>query len=361
MQAAGDRFQCRYRAGVHRDRAGPAHEGIRLPVRLVCDTARPAAEADTGVHLPGRSNDLDNTLAQLGKALAGAPIVWESLKVGTIAAEYAEEQRRVENEREREAARRNASVWKAHVGRAGTTRRDLGSLAKRLDEAIAAAGFRAAEGAGADGADGALARDLARFARLTVAAAVKQAPSQSRLGTSRLGGLPDLPAGTDWPAIDGEPLSFILQIDLGAVPRRTRGMLPASGLLSLFLGRNESTTRIEHRLLLSRRVGLRPCRPPGDAAFRDANTGVLEPFDLQLQPGLSLPDYESAELAALASRHPILEMKSGRYLEMRAGLEGPELIASLLGYPAGLQAVASASDRTRPRVCRSGTPASSTS
>lgn len=40
-------------------------------------------QEDTGVHLPGPSNDLDNTLAQLGKALAGAPIVWESVKVSS--------------------------------------------------------------------------------------------------------------------------------------------------------------------------------------------------------------------------------------------------------------------------------------
>jgi len=54
------------------------------------------------------------------------------------------------------------------------------------------------------------------------------------VGVSRLGGLPDLPAGLPWPANDGTPLSFIAQLDLGEIATYdTEGSLHRGGLLSL--------------------------------------------------------------------------------------------------------------------------------
>src|SRR5271166_1600428 len=41
----------------------------------------------------------------------------------------------------------------------------------------------------------------------------------SRLGTSRLGGLPDLPPDRAWPERDGQLLTFIGQVNLAEVPR----------------------------------------------------------------------------------------------------------------------------------------------
>jgi hypothetical protein len=53
--------------------------------------------------------------------------------------------------------------------------------------------------------------------------------------TTRLGGQPDLPAGTDWPRNAHGPLSFILQVDLGEVaPLVGDDALPPAGLLSFF-------------------------------------------------------------------------------------------------------------------------------
>lgn len=55
------------------------------------------------------------------------------------------------------------------------------------------------------------------------------------VGTTKLGGAPDLPAGTDWPMVDGRPLTFVAQIDLAEVaPFDSRRLLPATGLLSFF-------------------------------------------------------------------------------------------------------------------------------
>jgi uncharacterized protein YwqG len=54
-------------------------------------------------------------------------------------------------------------------------------------------------------------------------------------GSSRLGGHPDLPEGFVWPAYEGEPQSFVAQINLAEISAFDRdGMLPAEGLLSFF-------------------------------------------------------------------------------------------------------------------------------
>lgn len=54
------------------------------------------------------------------------------------------------------------------------------------------------------------------------------------IGASKLGGLPDLPAGVEWPAWH-EHMAFIGQFNLAAVtPYDREGILPAHGLLSFF-------------------------------------------------------------------------------------------------------------------------------
>ncbi|HWI08305.1 MAG TPA: DUF1963 domain-containing protein, partial [Solirubrobacteraceae bacterium] len=56
------------------------------------------------------------------------------------------------------------------------------------------------------------------------------------VGGSRLGGDPDLPAGTAWPHIDGRALAFVAQIDLAELPPLDSApLLPSGGLLSLFV------------------------------------------------------------------------------------------------------------------------------
>ncbi|HCU54552.1 MAG TPA: hypothetical protein DIC36_09855 [Gammaproteobacteria bacterium] len=61
------------------------------------------------------------------------------------------------------------------------------------------------------------------------------------VGSSRLGGAPDLPANTHWPRWNDQPMSFVVQFNLeelaGAQPKNR---LPKSGLLSVFLGCNGS-------------------------------------------------------------------------------------------------------------------------
>ena len=61
-------------------------------------------------------------------------------------------------------------------------------------------------------------------------------------GVSRLGGVPDLPAGAAWPAWKGVPISFIAQVNLADLASFTPAQdLPKSGLLSFFYDSAQET------------------------------------------------------------------------------------------------------------------------
>jgi uncharacterized protein YwqG len=88
-------------------------------------------------------------------------------------------------------------------------------------------------------------------------ASLRLEPRKKSTLKSRIGGLPDAPAGFPWPTSDGgEPLSFVAQLDLAEV--RASGLpsatlLPERGLLSFFHGyapgARDEDERPVHRLL----------------------------------------------------------------------------------------------------------------
>jgi uncharacterized protein YwqG len=70
------------------------------------------------------------------------------------------------------------------------------------------------------------------------------------IGSSRMGGSPDLPLGIAWPTWDGRPLDFLLQLDLAEIPRKWGGDdLPESGWLYFFydIDRNPWGFDVSHR------------------------------------------------------------------------------------------------------------------
>jgi hypothetical protein len=54
-------------------------------------------------------------------------------------------------------------------------------------------------------------------------------------GFSKLGGEPDLPHGLSWPVCDGRPMTFVAQLDLGALSGVGLDWLPSSGHLFAFV------------------------------------------------------------------------------------------------------------------------------
>lgn len=66
--------------------------------------------------------------------------------------------------------------------------------------------------------------------------------STTAIGTSRIGGQPDLPPGTPWPAKQGAAMSFVGQVRLEeAAPYDAAHLLPAAGLLSFFYDAGQET------------------------------------------------------------------------------------------------------------------------
>ena len=92
------------------------------------------------------------------------------------------------------------------------------------------------------------------------------ATEQPSLGSSRLGGCPDLPQGRRWPRLDGRPLMFLAQLNLGDLADlATVPGLPTEGLLSVFVDLDpESDDPRAVRVEIVRTERLHRCDWPSD-------------------------------------------------------------------------------------------------
>src|SRR5262249_18104522 len=81
---------------------------------------------------------------------------------------------------------------------------------------------------------------LAGLARPSIRLALQRVEQRDLgIGDSRVGGLPDLPAGVGWPTWNCVPQAFIAQINLAeTAPFDVDHLLPADGVLSFFYGFN---------------------------------------------------------------------------------------------------------------------------
>ncbi len=78
------------------------------------------------------------------------------------------------------------------------------------------------------------AQDVIRLARLSIRL-TRAADPEAAAPRSRLGGVPDLPSGFEWPSWNGIELAFLGQIDLAAVAALAPDLpLPGRGLLLFF-------------------------------------------------------------------------------------------------------------------------------
>ena len=88
-----------------------------------------------------------------------------------------------------------------------------------------------------------VAREVGRVALASIRISA-QATDEAHIpvGNSKLGGLPDLPPATTWPALNGAPMSFVAQIRLSDLNHlETAKDLPATGLLSFFYDAQQQT------------------------------------------------------------------------------------------------------------------------
>lgn len=126
-----------------------------------------------------------------------------------------------------------------------------------------------------------------------------------RPGVSKIGGHPDLPAGTVWPTFKGRPQSFLAQIRLVDVsPYDTSGLLPRQGMLWFFYDANQETFGENPqdchgwRILFSARqpasLQRQPAPPklPPASLFRSCTLAPGSELTLALQPELELPSFD---------------------------------------------------------------------
>lgn len=159
------------------------------------------------------------------------------------------------------------------------------------------------------------------------------------VGTSKVGGLADLPPGVEWPSWYGGPLPFIAQVRLEEVAALDpEGDLPHSGLLSFFYTHNdpEGELRVEDdstawRVLYTEDATRVERRPLPDE-LREGFETSFPACAVALSRRLTLPESETAAVQALGftndERLAYIDVVTGS----SAGYE-TEMDHRLLGYP----------------------------
>jgi hypothetical protein len=143
-------------------------------------------------------------------------------------------------------------------------------------------------------------------------------PSRERvIGGTRIGGLPDLPAGSRWPRIKGRLLIFAAQFNLAELSRFPAAKaLPKTGLLSFF-----HDERVGAKVLYTRSTASLQRIPAPDGTCNEAFAAVL-------RTEWTLPELEEIdgdEFPTIPAIVPIISDRRdwARYWPMRRKVRGP--------------------------------------
>lgn len=158
------------------------------------------------------------------------------------------------------------------------------------------------------------------------------------LGSSRLGGVPDLPPGTPWPSKDGAPLSFVAQCDLAPLrPYDIDALLPADGLLSFFYDAATQSAwgfdpgdRDSFAVIYSSSAEPLGRRDAPPEVHRD---GQFNPVGLTARTELTFVPWESYLIDTLG----MTREQRFAYSESLPDDEGDQVIHRLLGHPDPVQ------------------------
>lgn len=186
-------------------------------------------------------------------------------------------------------------------------------------------------------------RDLLRPAiRVTVSASKRK----RALGSSRFGGLPDLPPRSKWPTVDGIPLMFAGQVALKDVVRfKAAQALPKHGLLSFFFdgmltGYDRGETPDRCRVIHTETTeALMRLPVPASVPTRFEVYPEVAPV---FGSSWTLPEFEEIDGAEFPTIPPIVPLLRSirdqkRYQKLRRTVRGKHLGSKLFGYPDGVQ------------------------
>lgn len=151
--------------------------------------------------------------------------------------------------------------------------------------------------------------------------------SKLALGATKIGGHPDLPPGTQWPAYRGVRLAFVAQIRLEDVAKLGENRLPPKGLLSFFVDDDgDGDDYLQKAIVLHTKDTKKLARLKVPAGFR-ATRAEREPASacaVKLVPTLTVP----------SPSHPVVtklgEAAEAAYRE-HVSIEHAE-VAQLLGF-----------------------------
>ena len=162
------------------------------------------------------------------------------------------------------------------------------------------------------------------------------------IGKSKIGGVPDLPAGMSWPEWKGQPQSFIAQIRLDDVHQYdTAGLLPPHGLLWFFYDASQQTFGDSPTDSGAWRVlfmdgdlnrlqrAPSPAQLPNESRFRACAVTFASEMTLTQQPKLEVPNLNWSETEQKQYETVLANLTSG---DDRAKAHN-----RLLGYPDTIQ------------------------
>lgn len=166
--------------------------------------------------------------------------------------------------------------------------------------------------------------------------------AELKLGVSKLGGLPDLPKGTEWPKWQDEPLSFIAQLRMSDIAAYdVENALPQSGVLYFFYDAEDQpwgyspddrggwkVLYYNGELSLLDRI-LAPLMLPEDCKFKACG--------FHFSSEVTVPDDESLHIEALGLTEDEQNLLRDLLLHSEVFQEDDEITHRLLGHPDQIQ------------------------
>lgn len=169
----------------------------------------------------------------------------------------------------------------------------------------------------------------------------------SEIGNTRLGGVPDLPIGAEFPSTPDGLMLFVAQINLEKLPYIHQNPLPDYGMLYFFHSGMES--RFDLHSILYFDGDFNDLERAPNYAVSEFDEGedftILNPYRVQMATGITLPPYESIDYFLLTEKVESLGLDSyewsDRYFNLTDSLQGFEVrfdseLSHILGYSSSI-------------------------
>ena len=168
------------------------------------------------------------------------------------------------------------------------------------------------------------------------------AEDQIPIGTSKIGGQPDLPMYTEWPVWRGKPLAFVAQINLADLPQYDfLSILPDKGILSFFYDAEQEAWGFEPedregwRVLYFEHPELQRRALPSDLP----DEGKYKSCSIGFSRSITIPSFESSYIALKYGelKHKEVDQYIELYEQLQKFLNEGDCIHRILGHPDQIQ------------------------